>query len=224
MNGSVVRTLILKDWQLHRRLILISLAAGGVALGVIQLKSETAFLVGAIWYFVSLFVLGSMLPVSNVINERKKQTAVFLMSLPVSATQYAMAKMVSTVGMFLIPWAAMAVAGSTLVLSRHDIPNGIIPLTIILFGFPLVGFCMIAGTALIGESEGWTVAASIACNSSYGLLQYFLIRDPAINRDLNSPVPVWSARVLTVLAGEAAAAGLILAITFYLQSRKREFV
>jgi ABC-2 type transport system permease protein len=224
MNGLVIRTLILKDWQLHRRQILISMAAGGLALGIIQLKGETAFLVGTIWFFVSLIFLGCSLPVSNVINERKKQSIVFLMSLPVSALQYGISKVASTAGMFLVPWGAMVIAGSALVLSRHDIPNGVIPVMLILFGLPLIGFCLVAGAALISESEGWTVAATVACNSSYGLVWYFIISNPAINGDLKSPVPVWSAPVVTILAGEAAAFALILGLTFYLQSRKREFV
>ena len=141
MSGSVVRTLILKDWQLHRTQVLISTAAGVFALAVIQLRGETAFMIGVIWFFVALIVLGSMLPVSNVINERKKQSVVFMMSLPVSALQYGISKMVSTIGIFLVSWGAMVIAGSTLVLSRSDIPNGVIPLMLILFGLPLVGFC-----------------------------------------------------------------------------------
>src|SRR5580693_1263609 len=129
MSGSgiqaVIRPLILKDWQLHRVQILLSLAAGAVALAVLQLKNETAFLLGTVWFFISLIVLGSMLPVSNVINERKKQSLVFLMSLPLSPVQYATSKLVSTIGMFLVPWMALVVAGSTLILIRSDIPNGV---------------------------------------------------------------------------------------------------
>jgi len=181
-------------------------------------------MIGAVWFFVVLFVLASMLPISNVIKERNKQTVVFLMSLPLSAVQYGMAKMVSTIGIFLIPWVAMVIAGSVLVLSRHDIPNGIIPLTLVLFILPLIGFCIIAGAALISESEGWTVAVTIAGNSSYWLVWYFIIRNPAISGTLNSPVPVWNAPIMAILGGEAAAIALILGLTFYLQSRKREFV
>ncbi len=224
MNSRVIQTLILKDWRLHRTQILISLLAGVVALALLQVKSETAFLVGTVWFFVALIVLGSMLPVSNVINERKKQSLAFVMSLPISALQYGISKMVSTLGLFLMPWGALVIAASTFVLSRGDIPKGIVPFMFILFGLPLVGFCMVAGAALVSESEGWTIAATIVCNSSYGLIYYFIIRDPAINGDLKSPVPVWSTPVLTILAEEAVAVALILGLTFYLQSRKREFV
>ena len=224
MNGTVIRALILKDWRLHRVQVLLSLVASGAALALVQLRNETSFLIGTVWFFVSLIVLASMLPVSNVINERKNKNLAFLMSLPVSALQYAISKMASTIGMFLLSWAVSAAAGLILVLSRSDIPNGIIPFTLILFGLPLVGFCVIAGTALISESEGWTIAATIVCNSSYGLIYYFIIRNPAVNGGLNSRVPVWSRAVLMILAGEVLAVALILGLTFYLQSRKREFV
>jgi ABC-2 type transport system permease protein len=224
MNTRVMQTLILKDWRLNRTQILLSLFAGLGALGLLQVKGETAFLVGAVWFFIALIVLGCMMPVSNVINERKKQNLAFLMSLPISALQYAISKMASTIGLFLMPWGTLVIAASTLVLSRGDIPKGIVPLMFILFGLPLVGFCLVAGAALVSESEGWTVAATIVSNSSYGLVWYFIIRNPAINGDLKSPVPVWSPAVLTILAEEGAAVALILGLTFYLQSRKREFV
>lgn len=224
MNSPVIRTLILKDWRLHRLHIILSLVASGAALLVLQFRNEAAFVIGSVWLFVSLIVLGSMLPVSNVINERKKQSVVFLMSLPVSALQYAVSKVVSTIGMFLAPWGASAVAATIFALSRRDIPNGIVPFILILFGLPLVGFCLVAGTALISESEGWTISATIVCNSSYGLIYYFIVRNPPINGAFKSPTPVWSPPVLMILAGEALAAGLIMGLTFYLQSRKREFV
>jgi len=159
-----------------------------------------------------------------VINERKKQNLAFLMSLPVSATQYAMAKLVSTLGLFLIPWTTLVIAASTLILSRPETPNGIIPVMLILFSLPLVGFCIIAGAALIGETEGWNMAATLVCNSWYGIGWYLIIRNPAINGNLKSPVPVWNSPVLTILGGEVAAIVLMLGITICVQSRKRDFV
>jgi len=224
MSNSVIRTLVLKDWQLHRMLVSLSVVGGIIAIAILQLKSETAFTVGAVWFFVSLILLASMLPVGNVVNERKRQNLAFLMSLPVSATQYAMAKLVSTIGMYLLPWATLVIAASTFILTRPEVTKGIIPLMFILFGLPLVGFCVVAGAALISETEGWTIAATIVCNSSYGIGWYLIIRNPVINGALKSPVPVWSPPVLMILGGEVAAIVLILGITLYMQSRKRDFV
>jgi ABC-type Na+ efflux pump permease subunit len=224
MTKPVIQALILKDWRLHRSQLALSIAGGVIGLTILQFKNEIAFMVGAVWFFVSLIVLGSGLPVLNVINERKKQSLAFLMSLPVSATQYARAKLVSTIGMFLVPWATLVIAASTLILSRAETPNGIIPVMCILFGLPLVGFGVVAGVALVSESEAWAIAANIVCNSTYGIGWYLIIRNPAINGNLKSPVPVWNSPVLMILGGEIAAVVLILGFTFYMQSRKREFV
>ncbi len=224
MRNSVVQALILKDLRLHRTPILVSLAACIMALAILQLKNGTAFMIGAVWFFVSLIVLGCMMPISNVINERKKQSLAFLMSLPVSATQYAMAKLASTIGMFFVLWAGLAIAASTFMLTRPEVPKGILPVMLITFGLPLVGFCVVAGAALVSETEGWTIAATIVCNSSYGIGWYLIIRNPAINGNMQSPVPVWNSPVLMILSGEIAAIVLALGITFFLQSRKRDFV
>ena len=224
MSHSVVQTLIWKDLRLHRMHIALSIAGGGLALALLQIKSEMAFIAGSTWFFVSLVVLGSMLPVSNLINERKKQNVAFLMSLPISAVQYATAKLASTVGLFLVPWLTLVIAGTSVIISRSDIPDGLIPALVALCGFTFVGFCAIAGAAIVSESEGVTIAATVICNSTYGLSWYMLIREPAVRHDLGSAVPVWSRFMVTLLGAEFAAIALILGIVFYLQSRKRDFV
>src|SRR5262245_7720348 len=167
MKRSAIQTLILKDWDRHRSFMILSIVGGGLALALLQIRSEVTFILGSTWFFISLIVLGCMLPISNVINERKKQTLPFLMSLPVSVIQFTAAKILSTVGMFFIPWLTLVVAGISLIVGRRDIPNGIIPVMMVAATFTFLGFCLIAGTALISESEGWTVAATVISNSSY---------------------------------------------------------
>jgi len=224
MRGSVTGHLILKDWQIHRVPILLTMAAGAIALAIFQWGGETAFVVGSVWFFVALIVIASMLPIFSIVNERKKQNLPFLMSLPVSTMQYTTAKLVSTVGMFLAPWLALVIAALVLIEIRGMLPHGAIPITLILLMLPLVGFCFIAGAALVGESEGWSTAATLVCNSSYGLVWYFITQIPALTVTWKSPVAVWSPTALAIFGGELASIPLILGLTFYLQSRKREFV
>jgi ABC-type Na+ efflux pump permease subunit len=224
MKGSVVQTLIWKDWDRHRRQIGLCIAAGIVAIGLVQIGGPILGMLGTTWFFVSLVVFGSMLPVSNVVNERKKQTLAFLMSLPISAAQYAVAKLVSTVGMFLVSWLALVIAAMSFIVGRQDIPNGLIPAILILAILTFVGFCIIAGVALVTESEGWTIAATVATNSSYGFGWYLFIRNPVLRASMGNGAAVWSAPILTILAVEIAAIAVILALTIYVQSRKRDFV
>src|ERR1039457_2035961 len=164
MSHSVTQQLILKDWRLHRPHILFSIAGGAAALALVQAPGELVAILGIIWFFISLIVLGSIPPQSNIINEMEKQTLTFMMSLPVSPFHYASAKLVSTLGIFLVPWMALLLGGISMIVGRRDIPNTMIPAFIVLAGMPLVGFCIITGSAIVTESEGWTVAGTIVCN------------------------------------------------------------
>ena len=224
MKGSVVRILIRHDWERHRFQTLVAVACGAVGLGLFQVGGEIPAILGVLWFFTSLIVLGCMLPISNVVNERKKQTLPFLMSLPLSVTQFTTAKLVSTVGIYMVPWLTLVAAAEAFVIGHPGIPNGLIPTVLILSLHTFLGFCLIASVAMVSESEGWTIAATVVANSTYGFSWYLLIRNNAIREGIKAASPVWGPEVLTVLACESAAAVTLLGLTLYLQSRKRDFV
>jgi hypothetical protein len=224
MSSSVIGHLILKDWRLNRRLILLSLAGGLVALIVAQYAAGTARLLGSVWFFVVLCVLGSMLPGSAILNERKKQTLALVMSLPIDSVQYAIAKALSTAAMFLIPWVTLLVSALVLIETRHGMPHGTIPMLLILAMLPLIGFFVISAAALVGESEGWLMAASLICNSSYWFVWYLLARVPALTANWNGPVAVWNGAAFMVLFAELGSIAVIVSIALFFQSRKRDFI
>ena len=109
MNTWVVGQLIRKDWRLNRTLIFASIFAGVVSLTIVQLATEATVVLGAVWFFIALILVGCMLPI-GIVNERKKQNLAFLMSLPISSIQYATSKLLSSTGMFLIPWLTLVMA------------------------------------------------------------------------------------------------------------------
>ena len=224
MRSSVIGHLILKDWRLNRLLISLSIGVGLIALVIAQYAGEVARVLGSVWFFVSLCILGSMLPASAILNERKKQTLAFVMSLPVSSVQYSIAKALSTSAMFLVPWLTLLISALVLIETRHAMPQGIIPMLLILAMLPLIGFCLISATALVGESEGWLMAASILCNSSYWFVWYLLARIPSLTADWTGPVAVWNPATVIVLSAEVGSIAFIVGVTFFFQSRKRNFI
>jgi hypothetical protein len=88
---------------------------------------------------------------------------------------------------------------------------------------PFVGLGIITAAALIGETEGWGIAANVAVQSSYGLTWFFIARVPEVMKYNNSPVVVWSPTVLKILGTELALIPLLLGVTYFVQSRKRDF-
>jgi ABC-2 type transport system permease protein len=169
MKNSVIAQLVRKDLRLHRLQIFITILAGMLALAVMQRGGEVPLVLGSTWYFVAIIVLACMLPISTIVNERKKHTLAFLMSLPVSSFQYTIAKLVSTISMFLVPWLMLLVCALTLVMTRSVIPHGAIPVMLITAMLPVVAFSLILAAALVSESEGWALAATLICTLRTGL-------------------------------------------------------
>jgi ABC-2 type transport system permease protein len=224
-KSHVVLRLILKDWWLHSPVIILSIIGGAIALAILRMGGQTPFVLGAVFFFIAMIFCASIVPMSNIVNERKKQTLAFIMSLPISSTQYGGAKLVSTVGMFLIPWLTLFGAALYLIHSRNVLPDGTIPVALILANLPFIGFCLITGAALVGESEAWGQIAAAVVNSSYWLGWYLLASHfPTILRNWESPAPVWSPAAVSILGGEFAAIVLILGLTLFLQSRKQNFI
>jgi ABC-2 type transport system permease protein len=89
---------------------------------------------------------------------------------------------------------------------------------------PVIGFCVISGMALVGESEGWGIAATLVCNSSYGVVWYLLSRVPSLTAHWTGHVAVWNSTVLRILSSEVGLIVLVVGLTFFFQSRKRDFV
>jgi ABC-2 type transport system permease protein len=225
MKTSVELRLILKDWRLQRQVIIFAIAGGLIALAILAIGGQTPIVFGTVIFFVSMICSACFIPMLNIVNERKKQTLPFVMSLPVSSARYGAAKLASTVGSFLILWLALLGAALYIILGRHILPIGVVPTGLILANLPLIGFCLITGTALVSESEGWGTAAMVIVNSSYGLVWYLLLSHvPSLPQTWGSPVAVWSPAVVRILSVEFTSIVLILALTLYLQSRKRNFI
>ncbi len=221
---SILRQLVWKDVQLHAPLLAITTIFGVLGLVLLLPKREPVSVVGGVTLLIALVIMGALLAASNILNERKKQTLPFMMSLPISSMEYTTAKLVGSVGMYLIPWLTLAIGMVWLIGVRGVLPQGTIPVALIIFMLPLVGLCGYVSLTLVGETEGWNLLANIIFNTAPGMTWYSITRMPTLMIHLADKKPVWNATALTFLASEFALIVLILAITYYLQSRKRDFV
>lgn len=224
MRGSLVGQLIWKDWQLGRLPTLIAMVWGAAALAIVPWGSQNNKVVGGVLLFLPLILMAHMLPLLGIGNERKKQNLAFLMSLPVSFIQYTTSKLISSLVIFLIPWVTLVSAAVLLVETRGVVPRGGIPVLMILALMPFLGFCLITCAALVGETEGWGIAANVFCSSTYGLAWYFMMQIPSLMGPASGPVPSWNATALSIIAGEVVVSLMLLGLTYFLQSRKRDFV
>ena len=59
----------------------------------------------------SIVALGVFIAIYGIMTERKEKVALFVLSLPISTTQYTAAKVVSSLIAFLGPWALLSPLG-----------------------------------------------------------------------------------------------------------------
>jgi ABC-type transport system involved in multi-copper enzyme maturation permease subunit len=199
------------------------LAAGAVALLLLDAGHEGAFYAGCILLLTILISVGIHLVMATVVLERSEHTLPFVMSLPISPREYTAAKILANMLIFLVPWAALLI-GSVMIIAMASGHDGVIPFVIVVLTELFVSYCLILAVAIMSESQGWTIGAMVFGNLSLQAFLYLVSHIPSVASANNSPTMIWNQPTVTILLAEIAAIVLLLALTFRVQGRKRDFV
>ena len=125
---------------------------------------------------------------------------------------------------FLVPWTAMVLGAIAVILARGGVPDGLLPYTVLTLTVIFVNYCIVLCAALVSESIGWTIGAMLACNLGFQAFIYSVSRIPSIAATIEGPEAVWSPDALGILSAEVATILVLVALTYWLQSRKTDFL
>lgn len=220
---SVAR-LIQKDWYFNRWPITAYTLVGLGAVALLALPNEGAFYAGSTLLVTALISIGIHLVMTSVVHERSEQTLAFVMSLPVTARQYTAAKMAANLTIFAVAWFVLTVATVGVIASRGAVPDGLIPLSLVVLGQIFASYVLLLGVAIVSESVNWSIGAIIAGNLLMQAVLYGVANAPAVKPSLATDAIAWPQPIPAVLAIELLAVVAILTWTFTAQSRKKEFV
>lgn len=221
LNMPVIKQLVYKDWYLNRKLLAVYVGGGIFSLSIISL-GEWQFFMGAIMFITMLVAMGNHQLSVTMINERKEQTLAFVMSLPVSPADYAMAKFLSNMVLFFVPWSLLVLA-TTVVILLTPLPDGLVAFTLLVCVLIAVNHCICWAVTMATETEGSFLLVMIGLNCLLNPALYLLARSPNIGgHNLNGNV-VWTTTATQVLVGEILAIVLLLLGTLYFRSRKKVF-
>ena len=222
MSRSIVLQLVMKDLRLASPVV-----AGSLILGVLSLAvspwNAVAFFVGGSALVVALVLLNIMLVTSSLMSERKEKIRVFMLSMPVSTTQYNVSKLLSSLIAYLVP-AVLLTLGGVVLLLVTPLPNGFIPLFVATSVHCLFYFCVFLAFALVTDSQGWITTVIVCGNVSLSFLIPGLINLSSVGPNLPTEAIVWGTDVVTLMAVELVLAAAAVAISFVVNSRKTEFV
>ncbi len=224
MNGTMINRLVQKDWSFQRTPIVSAFAVGFVALALLSAGGNGTFYAGSVLLITVVIGLGAQLVIATVIQERSDGTLRFVMSLPVSVNEYTAAKLLANLLMFLVPWTALGIGTTAVILTRTGIPDGMLPFALLLLGELLAGYVLMLGVALVSESMGWTVGAMVFGNLFVNGFIYYTAHVPSIAAAMPTERITWDRPVILLMLAELAVIGLILLVTWRLQSRKTDFL
>ena len=222
MNGSIVRHLVLKDLYLVRWMIAGSIGAGLVALAVMPLGRVSAY-VGGVSLICVLVILNIFLVMGGVVQEKKDKVLLFILSLPVSTTQYTVAKVLANATAFIVPWLILTTANIVMI-DVSQIPNGILPFWVAVLAYLLFYYCALLAVALVKDTTGWHTTAIIIGNVSVNFLIPFLLSRPSVSANSEGATAIWTGDIVAIIAIEILAGVAALGLAVYFHSRRLDFI
>jgi ABC-2 type transport system permease protein len=222
MTRSIVWRLVAKDLFFLRWFMLGAIAAGAGAL-VIMPQGRVPSYVAAVSLICTLIVLLIMLVMGPVVQERKDKIMLFILSLPVSTTEYVVAKVIANAIAFGVPWLVLTIA-TFLVVDLTPIPNGSLPFWAAVLGYIFFYYCALLAVGLLTDSGGWHATAITIGNISVNFLIPFLLARPSLQQNIEGPTAVWSSDLLWILALEPTVGIAVLGLALVARTRKPDFV
>lgn len=222
LNIPLIKILIAKDWHLQQKTIAMYVVGGFLALTFIS-GGEWQFFMGITLLISALIGLGNHQITSSVINERKEHTLPFIMSLPVTPMDYLVAKLIANMSLFVVPWLAVC-AATLIVFWISPIPDGFIPITVIIGIYLFLCYCVSWSVGMISESEGVVVFTMVFMNCLIGPVIFTFTRFSGIVANVGAASPEWNAETIGVILGQFIVILLALFTAFYYQARKKTFL
>lgn len=222
LNIPLIKILIAKDWYLQRKTIAMYLVGGLLALSFIG-GGEWQFFMGTTLLISALIGLGNHQITSSIINEHKEHTLPFIMSLPVSPMDYLVAKLIANMSLFVVPWLVVC-ATALVVFWITPIPNGFIPISVIIGVYLFLCYAVSWSVGMISGSEGVTVFTMVFMNCLIGPVMYSVTRFKEISSYVSAAEPVWNTESISVVSVQLVVILLALLSTFYWQGRKTTFL
>jgi ABC-type transport system involved in multi-copper enzyme maturation permease subunit len=222
LNWPVIRLLVAKDWQLFQKQLAACVLGGIVALCLIGMATGWSFYLGSLLLIIML-VCTSCFSISNsLLVERKEHTLAFVMSLPVTPLDYYLSKLIGNLVTFLAPFLAM-LAGTVLVILYTPLPDGLVVLSLLIFGHVLLAYAVSLSVAMAVESEGWNIFAMIGSMLLINPLIMLLGQIPAINDHVKADTIYFAPVAVAILLAQATLSVLVLAATGWVHCRKKSF-
>jgi ABC-2 type transport system permease protein len=222
--NTLTRKLIAREFRMHRWLIGGSTLAGLASLAVVAIGGIMNFNIGFIVWLTTIAAFGAVIAMFGVATERKERVRNWVLSLPISHSDYVRIKAIALVLCYVVCWFVLSASAFGVVAAFAHLPDGLLPCLVLLCVFLLANYALVLSCALHLHSEGPMTLVIIVHNIGITLFIFLAASIDGIARHMQGPVAVWNSAFWTVLVFEIALFVLLLALPFFITSRRRDFV
>lgn len=223
IDFRTVKQLVIKDWQLHRKMIAGYVAAGILGLALLGYPHLWTFYMGCIILLTVMIAAGFHAITATIIAEKKDQTTPFILSLPVQPAEYVLAKAIANMGIFFTAWFFIVISMIFLVFTT-EIPNGLLPFFLVICLFLVMSYCIVLSVALMTESEGWSIFAMVLLNLLLNPVIMLAANNPLYYNHFKSDTLVWHHLFITSVTALLIVALLVITGALIKQTRRRTFI
>ena len=220
--NPVLKKLILKDVRLSLPLMGLMAAGGLVALGV-MLTGQVGYAIGGILYITAQIAGGIFIGMYCIVQERKDQSNLLALSLPVSVQQMNVVKFSAALLMYTVPWLLLSVISLSLTLMKSSIPDGFVVYSVTLqFAFLAMAYMYFAVVS-VSRSDAVAGFGILVLNMTFSVFMVWTSQ-PQLREPLSTDQIVWPAMsVLTISVEALLIIGSLLFGFLYLSRRREAF-
>ena len=169
---------------------------GGLASLVIAAEGAMRFNIGVLIWITTMIAFGIMVSMFGIVTERKERALLFVLSLPLSHGDYVRIKLLALLAIYLPGWLVLSAGAVTLLLVMPNLPDGLIPYTVLLCVYFLANFAVVLCGALHTHSEGAMTALIVVTNMCVSLFIFMVGAISSIHDHLPGRHPDLERRVL----------------------------
>ncbi len=222
--NAIISKLVWKDLLIMKMPTFWWWVCGILAIAVAVTGGQALLNLSIILFISGMAGVGIHTIMRTVVEERREKTLPFIMSLPITISDYTSAKLISNLLIFGVVWGTLSLATYVMIFTSDVLPVGNIPFLTIVFATIFLANIIVLTISLVTETIGGCIAAIIGANIGAQLFLWAVVDLDGIRSTINGPEAVWSETALVVLAVQLLIIILLVGFAYVFQTRKKDFI
>ena len=193
------------------------------------IPGDTTFIAGNIIMFISIVAYACHYIMRSNIYETKENNTRFLMSLPISSSDYVRVRFYSAIINYLLLWVGQLAVLTIAFGVNQYIPSVVFTHLITAYGVLLSSFVILLTLSLYIKSEKWTIFG-VVCINSFLMIYFNIVPQTSEMKEKLSLGNIWESGFIWMNISIETWWGILIAIAsstiaiLFLSKRTKEFI